>query len=253
VGLGRNFDEALLEGMARAAEGRFYFAERPADLPPIFASEVGDALQIVAPAARLEIDGGRDGIELLSVSAFQHSRHGERLQVALGDVCADQLLSVVVEVRLPPAPAGATHPLHIRLYCQDSAAALVEQTVVLQRLAESQARAARRDGRAWQVIASQRLHHVRLRALACNQRGDVKEAAQLLLDEAEVLRWLSGPLADSVAAIHAQLLQDAQRLQRRLDDLAYKLAHSESSYAVKSRGARGTSLKTLDFDRFKDS
>ncbi|MCU0483065.1 MAG: VWA domain-containing protein [Chloroflexi bacterium] len=45
-GVGADFDEALLQAMAGAGGGHFYYIERPAQIPDLIASELGEALDV---------------------------------------------------------------------------------------------------------------------------------------------------------------------------------------------------------------
>ncbi len=54
-GVGADFDERLLRGMADASGGRFYFIERPAQIPDLLTSELGELLQVVARDACLTL------------------------------------------------------------------------------------------------------------------------------------------------------------------------------------------------------
>ena len=48
IGLGADFDEVMLEGMARAGAGHFYYVETPVQIADCLTGEVGEALEIVA-------------------------------------------------------------------------------------------------------------------------------------------------------------------------------------------------------------
>ena len=47
-GIGEDFDERLLRGMADASSGRFYYIERPEQIPDLLTSELGELLEVVA-------------------------------------------------------------------------------------------------------------------------------------------------------------------------------------------------------------
>ena len=57
-GLGADFDETLLSRLATAGGGHFYFIETPQQIPDFFTSELGEALEIVAPGAELIVRAG---------------------------------------------------------------------------------------------------------------------------------------------------------------------------------------------------
>ena len=55
-GVGADFDERLLQQMADAGGGHFYFIERAVQIPDLFASELGEALEVVASGVTLTIE-----------------------------------------------------------------------------------------------------------------------------------------------------------------------------------------------------
>jgi Ca-activated chloride channel family protein len=57
-GVGEDFDERLLRGMAQASAGNFYFIEAPEQIPYLLASELGETLEIVARDAVLGVTLG---------------------------------------------------------------------------------------------------------------------------------------------------------------------------------------------------
>ena len=68
-GVGEDFDEALLQGMADAGGGHFYFIERPEQITDLIASEVGELLEIVARDAAIELTAP-EGLTVRSMSPF---------------------------------------------------------------------------------------------------------------------------------------------------------------------------------------
>src|SRR5205085_8842601 len=48
IGLGLGFNEDLMTRLAQRSDGNTYFVESSADLPRIFAAELGDVLNVVA-------------------------------------------------------------------------------------------------------------------------------------------------------------------------------------------------------------
>ena len=55
-GVGADFDERLLQQMADAGAGHFYFIERAVQIPDLFASELGETLDVVASGVTLTIE-----------------------------------------------------------------------------------------------------------------------------------------------------------------------------------------------------
>jgi len=107
-GIGRDFDERLMEGMARSGGGNFYFIERPEQIGDFLSSELGEALEVVARNAVLVVDAD-DGIEVESLDGRRVHRQGRRIEVGLDDLVSRQQLDLVLRVTFPRhAPLGTT-------------------------------------------------------------------------------------------------------------------------------------------------
>ena len=68
-GVGEDFDEALLQAMADAGGGHFYFIATPASIRDHITSEVGETLEVVARGVTLEI-GAAEGVRVESLSPY---------------------------------------------------------------------------------------------------------------------------------------------------------------------------------------
>jgi Ca-activated chloride channel family protein len=114
-GVGEDFDERLLAGMADAGGGHFYFLATAPQIPALIASEVGEALEVVIRQAVLEVRLA-PGMTAEPLTRFRSrvlegdpaaaERHV--LRVELGDLVSAQELEVVVALRCPRGEAGRT-------------------------------------------------------------------------------------------------------------------------------------------------
>ena len=89
-GVGSDFDEVLLAGLADAGGGHFYFLENAEQIPELIASEVGEALEVVMRRAMVEVKLPR-GMSARAISRLRshttESQHGRvALSVELGDL-----------------------------------------------------------------------------------------------------------------------------------------------------------------------
>jgi Ca-activated chloride channel family protein len=110
-GVGADFDEHLMSRIATAGGGHFYFIEQAAQIPDLFTSELGEALDIVARDAQLIVrDTG--GADTECLNEFPVIRRGDELCIRLGDLTSEQQVTLVLATRIPPqalatAPASA--------------------------------------------------------------------------------------------------------------------------------------------------
>jgi Ca-activated chloride channel family protein len=104
-GVGTDFDEALLQSMADAGGGHFYFIENAAQIQDHIATEVGELLQVVARDVNVEITAP-ETVALGTLSPYPLERRGSRFHVLIGDLVAEQRLEVVLRVKFGYGPVG---------------------------------------------------------------------------------------------------------------------------------------------------
>jgi uncharacterized protein YegL len=115
-GVGSDFDETLLQRLAAAGGGNFYYVEKPVQIPDFIASELGEALEVVVSGAVLTVVHDPDvTVEPLSVIAAEPTPNRTRL--FLGSLVADQELDLVL--RLHIAPSAADRAVSIEFSCVD--------------------------------------------------------------------------------------------------------------------------------------
>ena len=96
-GVGTDFDETLLQGIADAGGGHFYFIGDVAQMRDHITSEVGETLEVVAREVVLELTLP-ESVRVDSLSPFRVERRGGRALVFLGDMVSGQALSLVLRV-----------------------------------------------------------------------------------------------------------------------------------------------------------
>jgi len=210
-GVGDDFDERLLHGMADAAGGRFYFIGQPAQIPDLLTSELGELLQVVARAACLTLQLP-EGMEAVPLNALETAAVTGGIQIRLGDLVSGQQLDVVVAFRFPKGRAGDTIAVQFELSDRDGALAAPRQA-----LGWSYATGRAQQGQAREVIVDRavaRLYAARARAeaLELNRAGKYKEARAVL--EKTALR------IESYAGDDAELKANAAELRAAVDEFA---------------------------------
>ncbi len=108
IGVGNDFDERLLAGMARAGAGHFYFVEAAANIPDILTSELGETLEVTARDVAVTARVDR-GIGVTTLNGFPVRQDGEGVfSVRLGDLVSRQDVEVVLRLKFPHGAAGQT-------------------------------------------------------------------------------------------------------------------------------------------------
>ena len=84
-GVGNDFDEGLLQAIADAGGGHFYYIADAPQIRDAITSEVGEALEMTARGVVLEVTA-RDDLRIEAITPHAVSGGGGRTSVALGDL-----------------------------------------------------------------------------------------------------------------------------------------------------------------------
>jgi Ca-activated chloride channel family protein len=109
MGVGEDYNEDLLEGMARAGDGDYHFIESPAQLPAFFAQELRGLMATFGRkvSMRLEVP---EGVKVVEV--FNDFERDERGGYRLPNLVAGRTLDVGVRLEVSP---GASVALTVKL------------------------------------------------------------------------------------------------------------------------------------------
>ena len=114
LGVGEDFDEFLLQAMADAGGGHFYFVANPEQIPDFFKGELGEMLEVVAREILLILPlpaGWRVDV----LNDLEHEVVGGELRLGLGEAYRDEVRDVLLRLDLPAAPLAGTYELTPRL------------------------------------------------------------------------------------------------------------------------------------------
>jgi Ca-activated chloride channel family protein len=104
-GVGADFDEALLERIALAGGGNFYFIEQAQQISDFLTSELGEILEVVARDVAIEVESASGVV----VRALSEAREGSRdgaWSFGLGDLVSGQEMEVVLHLNFPLGKVG---------------------------------------------------------------------------------------------------------------------------------------------------
>lgn len=113
-GIGADFDEPLMRGIAASGQGRYQFLATAQDIPKLVSKSVHDLIDIYASDAVLDLRGGEHTI-VTRVYGCHDEEDGDRAQTApgllhLGDIHSDNLRVVLADLEVAP-PGNAEHGL----------------------------------------------------------------------------------------------------------------------------------------------
>jgi Ca-activated chloride channel homolog len=100
MGVGLEYNENLMCGLANNGGGNYYFIEQSDDLASIFRKEFSTLSALVAQNARVELTLG-DGVRLVDAIGCNHSESGRVQSIALGDLSAGETRELTIELQVP--------------------------------------------------------------------------------------------------------------------------------------------------------
>ncbi|MBI4621795.1 MAG: VWA domain-containing protein [Verrucomicrobia bacterium] len=239
VGLGLGFNEDLMTRLAQRSDGNTYFVENSADLPRIFAAELGDVLNVVARRVVIEIEFpigvrplcfvGRDGVI-----------RGQRAELTLNQLYGGQEKFALVEVEVAPSQPGVEREI--------ARASVSYEDPVTQRSARLTARRTVQFSASRASVVSSADHKVQAdyaanimavakdEAVALVDADRRDEAAALLRQRSQTLKEIGRTYANSeVQKVAAAAAPEADRLAREGLGNAERKAYRAESAQVKSQ------------------
>ncbi len=110
IGLGRDFNENLLEAMADTGGGSYQFVGNPEELPTVIAAELERTTSTLARRARVRIDAA-EGVRIREVYGWTATpvRAGvaaDGTEVEVGDISAGQTRKIVLAIDVPTGTTG---------------------------------------------------------------------------------------------------------------------------------------------------
>ena len=105
-GVGTEFNQFLLEGMAARGGGSYRFIEAPGQIPAMFGEELGQLLATSARNVEITLTVPR-GSSLSLLGNLPHTTEGNTLRIPVGALYADQPRTFFLEALLPPRGADS--------------------------------------------------------------------------------------------------------------------------------------------------
>lgn len=243
-GVGVDFDEALLQAMADAGGGHFYYIAGAAQIRDHIASEVGETLEVVARDVALEILGG-EGVQVEPLSPHRLETRGSRSVVTLGDLVSNQGVDVVLRLTFPFGDLGRETGLILNLTDRGGvfAAAGVGDARLTWTYADHAANDAQpRDHEVDRIVARQFAARARQHAVKHNRVGDFEVARWWLRATAKRIRGYAGR-DQELRALVDELESEAHDFAAPMPAMALKEAHFRSSTMARSRDVTGKALR----------
>ena len=248
-GVGADFDERLMSGMARAGGGHGYFIREARQIGDLLTSELAESLEVVARGASLSIDAPK-GARAELLSDFDARQEGEKTTVRLGNLVSGQSMTLVLKVTLPDGVEGEDAILTIRAGAEEGALDAPPVEVRWTWVSNERNAAQPRDTEVDLRVANLYAARTRRDALELNRQGDYRGARKLLetvADRIESYAGASTELHDLVRTLRAE----ARQYEHQMDAMTMKQVHYSSRAAMRSRTEAGkTQRARFDAEAF---
>ncbi len=246
-GVGTDFDEALLQGMADAGGGHFYFVRDAATIRDHITSEVGETLEIVARDVELEVVAAED-VRVEAISPQLTRPRGSRTVIGLGDLVGEQVLDVVLRITFPYGEIGRETGVIIGLADRDgvfgaAGRAAATDARLSWAYADDPANDAQpRDPDVDRAVATQFAARARQEAVRLNRAGDYANARRVLDATRRRIRAYAGRDAEMRGMVN-DLEAEGDTFAAPMAPMALKEAHFASANVARTRDSQGRSLK----------
>ena len=245
-GVGEDFDESLLQSMADAGGGHFYFIGSLPEIRDHITGEVGEALEIVARDVVLEITAP-ESVEIESMTPFRLTRKGSRTLIQLGDLVSGQVLRLVLRLRFPYGEVGREIGALVGLSDRDDVfrtAAPALAPVAVAWAYDEHARNDRqaRDGEVDRAVAEVFAARARQEAVRLNRTGQFDAASQALAGVARRVGEYAGS-DPAMLGVAAELDQEAATFAAPMPEMSLKEVHYAASNTMRARTADGKAVK----------
>jgi Ca-activated chloride channel family protein len=246
-GVGNDFDEQLLQTLADAGGGHFYYIADAPQIRDAITSEVGETLEIVARDATLELTA-RDDIRIDAISPYRVTTAGNRTFVTLGEFASEQVVEVVLRLSFPYGLLGRDTGAIVALTDRDGVfaaggAAATDPVRLTWTYADDPANDAQpRDREVDRAVAGAFAARARQEAVGRNRAGDFAGAKRVLDATAARIRGYAGSDPELLDLLET-MVREEQVVAAPMVEPARKQMHFASANLLRSRDASGRSVR----------
>jgi Ca-activated chloride channel family protein len=245
-GVGTDFDESLLQGMADAGGGHFYFVGDVNQMRDHITSEVGETLEVVAREVVLEL-AVPDSVRVEPLSPFRVEGRGGRVRVLVGDMVSGQAISIVLRLTFDYGDVGREVGVSVRVADRDGAFAAaqpaLEPVTVTWRYGDHVENDGQsRDRDVDRVVARLFAERAKQEAVRLNREGRFDDAGRVLDGVRKRVAAYAGSDPE-LRSIVSDLVDERPVYAAAMPEMDRKQAHYKSSLAMRSRSLDGKSQR----------
>jgi Ca-activated chloride channel family protein len=240
-GVGSDFDEVLMSGMARAGGGHGYFIQHARQIGDLLTSELAESLEVVARGVSLSIHAPQ-GAKVEVLTDFDAQQDGDTTTIRLGTLVSGQSVTVVLRVTLPEGVEGDHAVLEIRAGTSEGVLDAPPVDVRWMFASHERNDVQPRETAVDLQVAGIYAARARRDALELNRHGDYPGARRLLERVAKRIEGYAGASVELQGLARA-LRAEAQQFEREMDSVSMKQAHYSSRAAMRSRSLTGKATR----------
>jgi Ca-activated chloride channel family protein len=240
-GIGRGFDEVLLQALSTAGGGNFYYIEKDSQIPEFVTSELGEALEVVATGVTLSIVHDPQ-VEIEPLSALAAESKKDHLRLFLGSLVADQELDIIL--RLKVAEGDVDRHLSVSATSVDGAFS-GQAEVSFIAVEEDQASVEKPNAEVIREVAAVDLARTAQQAVVLNRMGNYAGAYAAMAGTIHSYEGYADQDAD-LAATLVGVTQNSLAYSAPMSEGALKGAHWTASNTMRGRTVTGKALTTSD-------
>jgi Ca-activated chloride channel family protein len=120
VGIGLDFNEDLMEGIAEAGRGNYHYVKDASDLDKTITSELASVQATVATNVELRLRAACAGAQVVAVHGYESHRDGDALVVPMPDLFGGDTRKLLVSMRVPDGIVGSVGAIHADLVYVDT-------------------------------------------------------------------------------------------------------------------------------------
>ncbi|MDX2249544.1 MAG: VWA domain-containing protein [Bacteroidia bacterium] len=236
-GVGADFNEVMLMGLAEYGGGNYYFIENPDQIPGIFQRELAGLLTVVAQQTVLTISFGDTGLRCERVYGYPGEISAGAVRVNFNDVFAGEKKAVLLKLVADAPVTQEGLSFHTELKYVDALAGFesttVSKTIGIHRTADQQAYDQGLDPKLAEQIALFLVVDWREQAQNCADRRDFPGANALAQQARAYLEgyFSSHAPSEELTRLYNELL----KYEKVLEEMPQMNAHMFSSSSKTAR------------------
>lgn len=242
MGLGDEFNEDLMIAMAHAGGGAYYFIESPEVTPHIFQEELTGLLSVVGQNLAITVRPAAEVLRVNQLNAYPVKLDGRSLTFYLGDIFSNEIKTLVLELEIPALQRMGECKIAALRFEYDEITGErthhhVSEMDVVVNIRPQDALPERADPEVEQSVLLLKAAQARKKAVASADKGEYKEASQILRDVADAIEK-AGVQNERLQEEREALREQANQMERGeqlYNEYTRKTMSTQSFYTMTGR------------------